>query len=58
MAKPRNVRPVLTYLTQQQKETLDRLHELSRIPRTVLLREAVDDLFVKYARVLKPRSKS
>lgn len=58
MAKPRNVRPVLTYLTQQQKETLDRLHELSRIPRTVLLREAVDDLIVKYARVLKPRSKS
>jgi len=45
--------PTLTYLTPQQKATLDKLSTLTRIPKTALLREAVDDLLAKHGKTLK-----
>lgn len=54
----RNVKQVAVYLTEAQRATLERLHEATRIPRTVLLREAVEDLFTKYAATLKQGRKS
>ena len=54
----RNVKQIALYLTDAQRATLERLHEETRIPRTVLLREAVEDLFTKYAHVLKQGRKS
>jgi len=42
--------PVLTYLTPAQKAALDQLSKVTRIPKTVLLREATDDLLKKHAR--------
>jgi hypothetical protein len=57
-----NVKQVAIYLTPAQKTTLDRLHTVTRIPRTVLMVEALTDLFAKYAHLLrepkaKPRAK-
>lgn len=43
---------VAVYLTDAQKQTLDRLCVATRIPMTVLVAEAVDDLFVKYQHLL------
>ena len=40
--------PVLTYLTVEQKAALDRLSKTTRIPKTELFREAVDDLLLKH----------
>lgn len=41
------------YLTPAQFKELNRLAEVTRIPRAVLVREAIDDLLKKYAKVLK-----
>lgn len=41
------------YLTPEQFADLNRLSELTRIQRSVLVREAIDDLLKKYARTLK-----
>jgi len=41
------------YLTPSQKRALDRLTTQTRIPRAVLVREAVDDLMKKYKKILK-----
>jgi hypothetical protein len=45
--------PVLTYLTPPQKAALDKLSTVTRIPKTTLLRESVDDLLKKHAKLLK-----
>lgn len=45
------------YLTPAQKRTLDKLTELTRIPRAVLVREAIDDLLTKHAKTLKGGAK-
>lgn len=41
------------YLTREQKRGLDALWRSTRIQRAVLVREAIDDLLVKYRKVLK-----
>lgn len=41
------------YLEQEKLDLLKRLAESTRIPRAELLREAVDDLLIKY-KALKP----
>lgn len=41
------------HLTPEQKKVLDKLAELTRIPRAVLVREAIDDLLRKHAKTLK-----
>jgi hypothetical protein len=41
------------YLDQDKLDLLKQLSADTRIPRAVLLREAVDDLLIKY-KVLKP----
>jgi predicted transcriptional regulator len=52
-------KPIQTpmYLTAEQKAALDRLAELTRIQRSILVREAVDDLLKKYAKTLKGGAK-
>ncbi len=39
--------------TPAQKRALDALSKVTRIPRTVLLREAVDDLLKKYKKPMR-----
>lgn len=39
---------MLAYLEPEQKEMLDRLSTITRVPRTAYLREAVNDLLKKY----------
>ena len=41
------------YLDPSQKEKLKRLSAVTRVPMSVYVREALDDLFVKYAKELK-----
>lgn len=56
-----NVKQIAVYLFPEEKATLDRLHTITRVPRTVLLREAVADLFAKYDHLLterKPKARS
>jgi hypothetical protein len=43
-------RPVLAYLTQAQADALNRMVKATRVPKTVYLREAVDDLLKKHAK--------
>ena len=43
------------YLEPQRAELLDALAAETRIPKAVLLREAVDDLLVKYKKLKKPK---
>ena len=45
------------YLTPAQKRALDELSRVTRIQRSVLVREGVDDLLVKYRKVLRGRKK-
>lgn len=40
-------------LEPEQAKKLQRLHEKTRIPKQVLMREAMDDLFVKYKKELR-----
>jgi predicted transcriptional regulator len=52
-------KPIQTpmYLTPDQFKELNRLAELTRIQRSVLVREAVDDLLKKYSKLLKGGNK-
>lgn len=43
------------YLEPDRAELLDELAAESRIPKAVLLREAVDDLLVKHRKLKAPR---
>lgn len=45
------------YLDPDRAELLDKLAAETRIPKAVLLREAVDDLLVKYKRLKPPKPK-
>lgn len=47
MATTNNI-PVIAYLTPEQKKALDHLTKTTRVPKTVYMREAVDDLLKKY----------
>lgn len=42
------------YLEPEKAALLDRLAKETRIPKAVLLREAVDDLLVKFAKLKAP----
>ncbi|MBI3988511.1 MAG: ribbon-helix-helix domain-containing protein [candidate division NC10 bacterium] len=44
-------------ITEEQDQTLHRLHQVTRIPMNVLLREALDDLFIKYRHLLEEQPK-
>lgn len=43
-------RPTLAYLTQAQADALNKLVKATRVPKTVYMREAVDDLLKKHER--------
>jgi predicted DNA-binding protein len=43
------------YLEPAKSTLLDQLSDETRIPKAVLLREAVDDLLVKYKRLKLPK---
>jgi ribbon-helix-helix protein len=45
------------YLEPEKAKLLDELSTESRIPKAVLLREAVDDLLVKHRRLKAPKRK-
>jgi predicted DNA-binding protein len=45
------------YLLPETAELLRQLTATTRIPKAVLLREAVDDLLAKYAHLLKPQKR-
>ena len=45
------------YLEPGKAELLDELSGTTRIPKAVLLREAVDDLLVKHGRLKAPKRK-
>jgi hypothetical protein len=45
------------YLTPDQFKELNRLTEVTRIPRAVLVREAIDDILKKYTKVLNGGTK-
>ena len=45
------------YLEPEKAVLLDELSAETRIPKAVLLREAVDDLLVKYKRLKAPKRK-
>lgn len=47
---PRRLHQQALYLTPEKAETLDRLAAEARIPKAVLLREAVDDLLAKHGK--------
>lgn len=56
MAAPkRNFVLTSLYLEPEKLELLDRLSADSRIPKAVLLREAVDDLLVKHKAMKAPK---
>ena len=52
MAATKKVQTI-TLLEPEQAKKLQRLHENTRIPKQVFLREAIDDLFVKYKKELR-----
>jgi hypothetical protein len=45
------------YLDQDKFELFKKLSTETRIPRSVLAREAIDDLLIKYARLEEQRGK-
>jgi Ribbon-helix-helix domain len=47
----------VAYLDPEKLELLKRLAADTRIPRTVLMREAVDDLLAKYGLLKLPKRK-
>jgi predicted DNA-binding protein len=55
---PRNLHAQSIYLEPEKAEALDELAALTRIPKAVLLREAVDDLLTKYRRPKESKRKS
>jgi len=40
-------------IEEDQKQTLDKLSKVTRVNQAVFVREALNDLFKKYAKVLK-----
>jgi hypothetical protein len=50
---PRNLRLQSLYLEPSKAELLDSLAGETRIPKAVLLREAVDDLLIKHRKLKK-----
>lgn len=50
-------RPQPIYLDDDKRKLLDELSAQTRIPKAVLMREAIDDLLIKYGK-FKPPSKS
>lgn len=52
-AVPRRLKLQSLYLEPKKAELLDSLAADTRIPKAVLLREAVDDLLMKYGRLRK-----
>ena len=46
------------YLDHDKAKLLDELSAETRIPKAVLLREAVDDLLMKHGKLKAPRKKS
>jgi predicted DNA-binding protein len=55
---PRKLHTQSLYLEPERAELLDRLAAETRIPKAVLLREAVDDLLAKYKLLKGPKRKS
>jgi predicted transcriptional regulator len=55
---PRKLHAQSIYLEPEKADLLDELAEKSRIPKAVLLREAVDDLLVKHRKLKAPRRPS
>jgi len=53
---PRKLQAQSIYLEPDRAKLLDELAAQTRIPKAVLLREAVDDLLLKH-KVLKPKRK-
>ena len=52
---PRRLQLQSLYLEPEKTELLDALAAETRIPKAVLLREAVDDLLIKYKKWKKDR---
>jgi hypothetical protein len=52
---PRRLQLQSLYLEPEKTELLDALAADTRIPKAVLLREAVDDLLIKYKKWKKDR---
>ena len=52
---PRRLQLQSLYLEPEKTELLDELAAETRIPKAVLLREAVDDLLIKYKKWKKAR---
>ena len=46
-------KPVTTYYPPEMIERLKHLSDVTRVAQAVYLREALDDLFAKYAHVLR-----
>lgn len=55
---PRKLHQQALYLEPEKAALLEALAKQTRIPRAVLLREAVDDLLVKYKATKAKRLKS
>ena len=51
---PRKLHTQSIYLESDRAELLDALAAETRIPKAVLLREAVDDLLTKHGKLKKP----
>ena len=54
---PRNKVLQSLYLEPEQAKLLDEIAIETRIPKAVLLREAVDDLFGKYKKLKRPKQR-
>jgi predicted transcriptional regulator len=54
---PRKLRAQSIYLEREKAALLDELADRSRIPKAVLLREAVDDLLIKHKVLKAPKRK-
>lgn len=52
---PRKLQAQSIYLEPEQAELLNELAAETRIPKAVLLREAVNDLLEKYKKLQRPR---
>jgi predicted DNA-binding protein len=52
---PRKLQLQSLYLEPQKAALLDSLSAKTRIPKAVLLREAVDDLLIKYKKLKKAK---
>jgi hypothetical protein len=51
---PRNMQMQTIYLEPVKAGLLEELSDSTRIPKAVLLREAVDDLLTKHGKLKKP----